>query len=376
APSSPIAYYQQVGRAGRSTESAEVILLPGHEDQDVWRYFASVAFPSEAMVRNVIGALEPERPQSTPALEPLVDLGRSRLEMVLKVLDVDGAVRRVKGGWVGTGAPWEYDEPRYRNLDEARKREQQAMLDYQATDGCRMAFLRGQLDDPELAADERCGRCDNCTGVHYTADVDAAAEADTRQRLMRPGVEISPRKQWPSGLAKLGVPLSGRIGDGPAPGRVIGRLTDLGWGARLRKLLDEPDAEVSDDVVQAAVKVLASWDWAARPTAVMALDSESHPLLVSSLARKLAELGRLTDLGILRYAPERRPVTAANSAYRVAALSGSWSSPDPAPVRAAGGPVLLVDDMTDTGWTLTMAARVVRAAGAPEVLPFALAGTS
>ncbi|WP_396917929.1 RecQ family ATP-dependent DNA helicase, partial [Mycolicibacterium sp.] len=102
APSSPIAYYQQVGRAGRATESAEVILLPGAEDQDVWRYFASVAFPSESMVRNVLRALEPDRPQSTPALEALVDLNRSRLEMVLKVLDVDGAVRRVKGGWIGT----------------------------------------------------------------------------------------------------------------------------------------------------------------------------------------------------------------------------------------------------------------------------------
>ena len=376
APSSPIAYYQQVGRAGRSTASAEVILLPGREDQDVWRYFGSVAFPSELMVRNVIRALEPDRPQSTPALEPLVDLGRTRLEMVLKVLDVDGAVRRVKGGWIGTGAPWDYDEPRYRKLDEARKREQQAMLDYQATDGCRMVFLRGQLDDPELGEGERCGRCDNCTGVRASADVDEIATERTRARLMRPGVELQPRKQWPSGLGKLGVNLSGKIGAGPAPGRVIGRLTDLGWGARLRRLLDEPDAEVSDDVVQAAVKVLASWDWATRPTAVMALDSERHPLLISSFARELARLGRLTDLGVLQYAPERRPVTAANSAYRVAALSGSWLAPDPDAVAAADGPVLLVDDLSDTGWTLTMAARVVRAAGAPEVLPFALASTN
>lgn len=376
APSSPIAYYQQVGRAGRSTASAEVVLLPGQEDQDVWRYFSSVAFPSEAMVRNVIDALELDRPQSTPALEPLVDLGRTRLEMVLKVLDVDGAVRRVKGGWVGTGQPWEYDEARYRKLDEARKREQQAMLDYQATGGCRMAFLRGQLDDPELAADERCGRCDNCTGTRFRSDVDPASAEQTRQRLMRPGVEISPRKQWPSGLAKLGVPRSGKIGDGPAPGRVIGRLTDLGWGARLRGLLDAPDAEVSDDVVQAAVKVLASWEWTTRPTAVLAMDSDRHPLLISSLARALAKVGRLTDLGLLQYAPERRPVTAANSAYRVAALEGAWQAPDPAVIGAAGGPILLVDDMTDTGWTLTMAARVVRAAGAPEVLPFALASTS
>ncbi|MBB3601667.1 ATP-dependent DNA helicase RecQ [Mycolicibacterium sp. BK556] len=373
APSSPIAYYQQVGRAGRSTDSAEVVLLPGREDQDIWRYFASVAFPSEAMVRNVIRELEPDRPLSTPALEPLVDLGRTRLEMVLKVLDVDGAVRRVKGGWLATGQPWEYDEARYRQLDEARGREQQAMLDYQNTTECRMTFLRRQLDDPDLSDGERCGRCDNCAGAHFGASVNDDAAALIQEALMRPGVEITPRKQWPSGLAKLGVSLSGRIGDGPEPGRAIGRLTDLGWGPRLRRLLDEPDGEVPPDVVQAAVKVLAAWDWAIRPTAVLALDSATHPVLIASLARELARLGRLTDLGVLEYAVGHRPVSAANSAYRVAALNGAWSVPD---LAAAGGPVLLVDDLTDTGWTVTMAARVVKEAGAPAVLPLVLAATS
>ena len=372
APSSPIAYYQQVGRAGRATSSAEVVLLPGREDQEVWRYFASVAFPPEAMVRNVIHALQADRPQSTPALEPLVDLNRSRLEMVLKVLDVDGAVRRVKGGWASTGQPWTYDESRYRKLDEARRREQQAMLDYQSTDGCRMAFLRRQLDDPELHEGDRCGRCDNCTGNRLSAEVDATAAEDTRQRLMRPGVELSPRKQWPSGLAKLGLDLSGRIHDGPATGRAIGRLTDLGWGARLRRVLDEPDASVSDDVMRAAIDVLAAWNWQQRPVAVLAMDSGTHPILIRSLARRLAELGRLTDLGVLQYRPGRRPVTAANSAYRVAALKDSWDTL----TLDVNGPVLLVDDLTDTGWTLTMAARVVRSAGAPEVLPFALAAVS
>jgi ATP-dependent DNA helicase RecQ len=373
APSSPIAYYQQVGRAGRSASRAEVVLLPGREDQDVWRYFASVAFPSEPMVRNVIRALDPERPMSTAALEPVVDIGRSRLEMVLKVLDVDGAVRRVKGGWIGTGEPWDYDEPRYRKLDAARRREQQAMLDYQSTDGCRMAFIRRQLDDPSMRDGERCGRCDNCTGIRTSAHVDASAAEDTRQRLMRPGVELTPRKQWPSGLGKLGLDLSGRISDGPAPGRALGRLTDLGWGARLRRLLDEPDAEVSDDIVKAAVKVLASWDWATRPAAVMALDSDRRPLLLTSLAAELARVGRLTNLGTLQYAPGRGPVTAANSAFRVAALAGSWLAPNPELVAVAGGPVLLIDDVFHTGWTVTMAARVVRAAGAPQVLPFTVA---
>ena len=376
APSSPIAYYQQVGRAGRSTDSAEVVLLPGKEDREVWRYFASVAFPSESLVRNVIHALDGDRPQSTAALEPMVDLNRTRLEMVLKVLDVDGAVRRVKGGWVSTGEEWSYDEERYRRLDEARRREQQAMLDYQDTAECRMMFLRNQLDDPELRDGQRCGRCDNCTGQRYDAQVADAAAESVRAQLLRPGVEITPRRQWPTGLSKLGLTLSGRISDGPEAGRVIGRLTDLGWGARLRRLLDEPDQTVPDDVVRAAVDVLASWTWQSRPVAVIGLDSVGHPLLISTLVERLAQLGRLTNLGTLRYAPQRRPVTAANSAYRVAALHDSWAAPEPATFDGLAGPVLLVDDMTDTGWTLTMAARVLRGAGVSEVLPFAIASVN
>ncbi|MDR3664076.1 MAG: recombinase RecQ, partial [Mycobacterium sp.] len=198
---------------------------------------------------------------------------------------------------------------------------------------------------------------------------DASAASDVRDRLMRPGVEITPRKQWPTGLGSLGITLSGRISDGPGPGRVIGRLTDLGWGARLRQLLDGPDGEATDDVVQAAIAVLKAWDWQQRPVSVLALDSATRPLLIRSLAARLAQVGRLTDLGVLEYRSEYRPVTAANSAYRVAGLRDAWLPP----VDVGSGPVLLVDDLTDTGWTLTMAARVVRSAGADAVLPFALA---
>lgn len=373
APPSPIAYYQQVGRAGRATESAEVILLPGREDADIWRYFASVAFPSEAMVRNVIDALDPDRPQSTAALEPLVDLNRTRLEMVLKVLDVDGAVRRVAGGWIGTGVPWAYDRERYQRLDQARRREQLAMLDYQDTSACRMSFLRAQLDDPELRDGQSCGRCDNCTGSGYSSRVDATEVALTVDRLRRPGVELARKRQWPTGLGRLGLDMSGRITDGPASGRVIGRLTDLGWGVRLRQLLDGEDAAVPDDIVQAAVQVLAAWNWENRPVAVMGVDSVRHPMLIGSLVERLAQLGRLTNLGTLAYAQRHRPVAAANSAYRVAALNDAFVMTDPAVLRATTGPVLLVDDVADTGWTLTMAARTLRAAGVPAVLPFAVA---
>ncbi|MCV7216122.1 RecQ family ATP-dependent DNA helicase [Mycobacterium crocinum] len=376
APQSPIAYYQQAGRAGRATARAEVILLPGQEDAEIWSYFSSVAFPPEVLVRKVIGALDPERPLSTPALEPLVDLGRTRLEMVLKVLDVDGAVQRVKGGWISTGQQWTYDDERYRTLDAARRREQQAMLDYQNSASCRMAFLRAQLDDPELAAQDRCGRCDNCAGSRFSANVDERALDAASDRLRQCGVELAPRRIWPTGMAKLGVDVSGRIDDGPLEGRAIGRLTDLGWGPLLRRLLDAPDGPVPDEFVRAAIAVLVDWRWETRPDAVMGLDSSTHPILIRSVVDRLGQVGRLTNAGTLHYRPTRRPVTAVNSAYRVAALHDAWQEPDLAALQQPPQTVLLVDDFTDTGWTLTTAARCLRRAGVSQVLPFALAAVS
>jgi ATP-dependent DNA helicase RecQ len=374
APASPIAYYQQIGRAGRGVRRAEVILLPGADDMAIWKYFASLAFPPEPVVRQLLDTLAAaDRPLSTTALEPSVELSRGRLDVVLKVLDVDGAVRRVSGGWVATGMPWRYDADRYARVAEARAAEQRAMLDFIATAGCRMEFLRRCLDDPDA---EPCGRCDNCTGQVWTAEVDDTAAAAARERLRRPGVEFAPRKQWPSGLAALGVQLSGRIGaDALAePGRALGRLTDIGWGTRLRELFadDAPDQPVSAEMVDACVAVLASWQWSRRPAAVVAMTSRRRPELVSSLARRIAEIGRLPLAGVIH--SEGDPRRRSNSAQRVAGLWQRLRLAEPLPPVA--GPVLLVDDLVDTGWTLTLAAALLREAGAPAVLPFALAVTT
>ena len=121
APSSPIAYYQQVGRAGRGVRSASVILLPGPEDQAIWDYFASVGFPPESQVRQALRVLaDAAGPMSTAALETRVELSRNRLETMLKVLDVDGAVKRVRGGWTATGQPWNYEADRYAKVHQVR----------------------------------------------------------------------------------------------------------------------------------------------------------------------------------------------------------------------------------------------------------------
>ncbi|HEV7908504.1 MAG TPA: RecQ family ATP-dependent DNA helicase [Pseudonocardiaceae bacterium] len=371
APPSPIAYYQQIGRAGRGVERAEVLLLPGPEDRDIWAYFASLAFPPERIVRQVLDALaNAERPLSTAALEPMVELSRTRLEVVLKVLDVDGAVKRVRGGWQSTGQPWEYDADRYERIAEARAVEQQAVLDYLSTSGCRMEFLLRQLDDPHA---EPCGRCDNCTGQRPSTDVSDTAASAARERLLRPGVELNPRKQWPTGMAALGIPLSGRIpaGEAAGTGRALGRLTDIGWGNRLRTLFtDERDEQIPDDVFQACVKVLTAWDWSARPVGVVTIGSRRRPKLVGSFGERIATIGRLPLLGQVEVGEATHR---ANSAQRLAGLWHGMRAPE---LPALDGPVLLIDDQVDTGWTMTVAARLLRQAGAPAVLPFALAVTA
>ncbi|MFE6969892.1 RecQ family ATP-dependent DNA helicase [Isoptericola sp. NPDC057653] len=399
APSSPIAYYQQVGRAGRGVDDAVVVLLPGQEDRAIWDWFGSQAFPAEPQVRATLGALSAsEGAQSTAALETQVDLKRSRLETMLKVLDVDGAVRRVQGGWVATGTPWAYDAERYARVEATRHAEQQAMVDYVATDGCRMAYLRAQLDDPELPQGWTCGRCDRCGGVTLPAVPDAEAVASARAEMDRPGVEVGPRAMWPSGLAALGLDLKGKIApeERAAPGRAVARLDGLGWSGPLRDLFapGAPDGEVPVPLRRAAARVLDDWEAVRGPAegtssddgaegarrtlvdGVVAVRSTTRPQLSYHLASGLAAYLGVPLIGAVGPAqgaeePARHDV---NSAMRLAGVARRLRLElnDAALRGLPGRSVLLVDDWTESGWTLTVAARLLRQAGATAVHPFVL----
>jgi ATP-dependent DNA helicase RecQ len=371
APSSPVSYYQQIGRAGRGiTGPASVVLLPGVEDRDIWAYFASLAFPREELVRRTLDTLrEAGRPLSTQALETYVELSRTRLETMLKVLDVDGAVRRVQGGWEATGQEWIYDTERYARVAEARDREQKAMLAYLGTSECRMRYLREQLDDPE-AAD--CGRCDNCGGLELGSSVSEESLAAAGARLARPGVAIEPKKMWPTGLDRLGIALKGKIGVGPEEGRAIARLTDLGHGQALRELFrpETPDGPVPVSLVKAVIEVLGEW----RPAvdAIVHVESLRRPTMVADLAAGLSRYLRVPVAGTFAIVdPTVEPEQGAvNSAQRVAAVGRRFSlHVDLAP----GARVLLVDDRVATGWTITLAAKALREGGADAVLPLVLA---
>ncbi|MGO4383886.1 RecQ family ATP-dependent DNA helicase [Specibacter sp. RAF43] len=384
APSSPVAYYQQVGRAGRGGANAEVLLLPGSEDKEIWQYFATASMPSEVKAMAVLEALgEAGRPMSTPALEARVDLRRTPLELLLKVLAVDGVVRRVSGGWEATGQGWVYDAERYDRIAKARVDEQESMIVYEQTAGCRMEYLAAALDDDTAAP---CGRCDRCAGQWFPTDIGSGAVAAAGESLRHAGLPIDPRTMWPTGMDRLGVPVKGKLpaAEQLAPGRALARLTDLGWGNALRAMFaaGAPDAPVDPAMARAVVAVLREWGqagWAGegRPVAVVSLTSRSKPLLVRSLAQAMCEIGQLPYLGEMSF--EFGGPTGGrggNSAYR---LAGVWdrltAGPELATALAGygGGPVLLVDDLVDSRWTLTVAGRALRRAGAGQVLPLVLA---
>ena len=408
APSSPVSYYQQVGRAGRGVDRAEVVLLPGAEDRSIWDWFGSQGFPPESAVREVLAALDEaagagEGPLSTNVLETATSLRRTRLESMLKVLDVDGAARRVRGGWQSTGRPWTYDAERYARVEAARVREREAMLRYEALEApeCRMAFLRAALDDPVMPAHWRCGACDLCGGLALAQDVQAREVEAARASLARVGVALTPRRQWPAGMDRLGLPgLRGRIKEPEraGAGMAVGRLDGLGVAGALRELIEPgSDAEVPRalraPVLQVADRLAAligapptgagdeTGPAAAppqgedAPLGVVIVDSRRRPRLVRQLGRALARHLGARPLGVVgvRGEPGRHDV---GGAYRLAEVARSltleeWS--DDARTRLTGARVILVDDWTGSGWTLTVAARLLLCAGAASVHPFVLA---
>jgi ATP-dependent DNA helicase RecQ len=380
-PPTPVAYYQQVGRAGRAIDRAEVIALPRPtEDAAVWRWFESVSLPSEEICRSVLDRLDPVEPTSLVALEPTINLGRSRLGILLSILEVDGAVTRAGNGFVRTDEDWRYDRQLADALRTLRRAEADEMLAWANLATCRLRFLREALDD-DTATD--CGRCDRCTDHTWQRQPDPLLVAAAHDTLRRSDLVIEPRRQWPSGL----VDPTGRIAaDRQArPGRGLARLGDGGWNPIVDRLIGACDAgepvDVPDDLVDSIASILKRWDWGQRPTWICPMPSRRRSALVDAVAASLGALGKLPVHRALTPVvasgagrPRGFQFEQANSAHQVANVWGRFEVDGTAlPLPdVCCGPVLLVDDEVDSRWTMTVAAWQLTGAGTGPILPFAL----
>ncbi|GAB3921874.1 ATP-dependent DNA helicase RecQ [Microlunatus endophyticus] len=360
-PASPVAYYQQVGRAGRALDDAVAVLVPSVADERIWDYFATAGIPDPEQVERVLAVLADE-PQSESAISTATGIRPGRLSTLLKILAVDDAVQRAPGGWLASGNGWTYDDRKWSELRRVRATEADLMRHYAHGDGCLMQFLQQALDDPDPTP---CGRCSVCTGRLPAPGPrpDPATVRAAQQFFRGLDVAVEPRKLWPSRIDGV----KGKI-NFLAEGRAIAYADDPAWQQTLAALW-RSDSAAPQEILDAAVEVLKRWSrsWR-RPTAVVPVPSRRFPILINSVAAHLGEVGRLPVVDGLTIIG-RRPTDDAASGVRVRELLDGLAVRDG--VRF-DGPVLLVDDTIRTRWTMTVAGKLITDAGASEALPFAI----
>ncbi len=373
-PGSVVHYYQQVGRAGRAVDEAYGILLNGDEDDRIVDFFIENAFPPEAHIDTVLTALDQSDGLTVPGLEAAVNLSRGKIEKVLKLLSFESPapVRKEALKWYRTPVAFTVDTERIAALGELRRAEQRQMQEYMRTTECLMQFLSRALDDPHAAP---CGRCANCQGtdlVPQTFDQTLANEASLF--LRRSHVDIEPRKMWlGGGLPRHG--FHGKIGPQLAneTGRALSLYGDAGWGTMV---LDGKyvAGTWSDELVEACAQMIAEWSPRPRPQWVTCVPSHRHPELVPSFARRLAARLRIPFHEAVTKVREHEPQKAMdNSAQQIRNLDGVFAI-DAGKLQRQ--PVFLVDDIVDSGWTLTVVGALLRHAGCPTVFPVVLANAS
>lgn len=370
-PGSVVAYYQQVGRAGRGLSAAYGILLKGEEDDKILDYFIGSAFPTPAEVQSILGALQAAPTGlSQVALAAEVDITSGRIDRAIKLLSLESPAPIVKDGskWRVTAAPlsqafWD----RVDRLTALRKVERSQMNDYMALESGHMAFLVRALDGdsseippPPLPP--------------LSAELEPGLVQEAVNFLRRSNLPIEPRKKWPVGE----LPIYGLRGNIPAAlraaeGRALSHWGDAGWGTSVEEGKYR-DGHFPNILVEACKELLGQWAPTPAPEWVACIPSRRHPTLVPDFARRLAAALGLPFVEVLTKAKDRpEQKTMANSVHQARNLDGSLEV-DVDAVR--DGPVLLVDDMVDSGWTFTVAAWLLRSAGSGEVFPLALASTT
>ena len=354
-PGSPVAYYQQVGRAGRALEQSQALLLCGKEDVNIQDYFIDAAFPDPEDVDAVLAILdEAAGAVSLRDIAANVDVKWTQIELVLKQLDVEGVVRRVKGqSYERTLAPWTYPHERVAGVTDARRFEQQLMFDYAETSGCRMRFLTDLLDDDMAGG---CGICDNCRGEMLQPSTSATLIADAESFLRNRPLMIEPRKQ--------GIPMSERN----QQGRTLAHWGDSGWGPLVQQ--GRRDGNFADELSGAVVEMIRDWAPSPTPEWVAAVPSLRTEQLVPDIARRIAEQLGLPYVDLVERAADRPPqMSMQNSPHQSANVAGAFTLGEP----PLPGPVLLVDDLVDSGWTLTEIGRLLSRSGSGPVYPLVLA---
>jgi len=368
-PGSVVAYYQQVGRAGRALDAAYGILLSGTEENEINEYFIKTAFPTRDEVERIIGALEAS-PQglSLPGLMARVNIAKGRIEKTIDLLALESPAPIVKQGtrWQLTATTlseefWQ----RAQRLTDLRHAEQQQMQEYVDLPAGHMAFLIRALDgDPS--------DCSYPDLPELPVTVDQDLVRDAVAFLRRTSLPVEPRRQWPmDSMPQYGVRGNLARELQAEPGRALCMWGDAGWGELVQQGKYRDD-HFADDLVTACASMVREWNPQPAPMWVTCIPSLRNPKLVQSFAERLAQQLNLPFNAVIRKSVDRPPQKRMqNSMQQAHNLDGVFELTGALPA----GPVFLIDDMIDSGWTMTVAAWLLRSHGSGEVYPVTLALT-
>lgn len=379
-PGNVVAYYQQVGRAGRAIPLAYGVLLSGEEEEDINEYFRDSAFPPEWQINRILDALEAaEEGLKIRELEHEVNLRQSQIEKVLKLLVVEpqSPVLRIDSTWFRTPNPYKLDRERVEHLTRQRKAEWGEMKTYLESSRCLMQFLAQALDDTTGAP---CGRCAVCLGQPVVPEVIQPATLIAAQRFVKHSeMPLELKKQWDIGALtqyqgqfgwnKQNIPLTLRGEEG----RVLSRWGEPVWGELVAS--GKEQGRFSDELVSASADLIRHrWIQGSPITWVTCIPSMRHPNLVPEFSQRLATAIGVPFIAAIQQSRATEPQKyMQNRFHQCHNLDGAFTvNPEPGTV----GPVLLVDDVVDSAWTLTLAAALLRQNGTSVVYPFALASTS
>ena len=361
-PGSVVAYYQQVGRAGRGVDAAYGVLLGGSEDADITDFFIDRAFPTQEEVRQILGALDGSpNGLSVPELLKVVNVSQGRIEQATKLLALESPAPIVRQGsrWQLTAASLSNEFwSRAERLVELRHDEQRQMREYLALRSGHMEFLVRALDgNPEAVQHP------DLPPLPTTIQLPMAQKA--AEFLRRTSLPIEPRKQWASRL-----PIS--IQHRAQTGRALCAWGDGGWAWLVRSGKYEHN-HFSDELVIESIKLIGEWSPQPAPEWVTCVPSRRHPTLVKDFAEQLATgLGLPFRAALVKTDARSEQKEMANSVQQARNIEGSLAVEQS---QMLSGQVLLVDDMVDSRWTFTFAAWPLRTNGSGEVWPFALADT-
>lgn len=370
-PGSVVAYYQQVGRAGRALTSAYGLLLSGDEEEGITDWFIRSAFPTRQEVDDVLGALnDAVDGLSIPELMTCVNMGKGRIEKTITALSLESPAPIAKQGtkWQLTAAElgdgfWE----RADRLTKLRRAELLQMQEYVGQPfGKHMGFLIDALDGDSSTVSPP-------SLPPLPEDVDQSLIREAEEFLCRTSLPIEPRKKWPvGGMPQYGIHSASAIPYQAQPGKALCVWGDAGWGGLVRQGKYH-DGKFADDLVEACVKMVREWSPQPKPTWVTCIPSLRHPDLVPDFAKRLAAaLGLPFHMVIAKTDDRPEQKTMANSTQQARNIDGSLAlNGQPVP----HGPVILVDDMVDSRWTLTVAAWLLRKSGSGDVYPMALSQT-